>query len=62
LAAQVLDIAKRQGATAVEVEVSEGFGQNVTIRLGETETIEQNRVKDMGLTVYFGERRGNAST
>ncbi len=62
LAAQVLDIAKRQGATAVEVEVSEGFGQNVTIRLGETETIEHNRDKDMGLTVYFGERRGNAST
>ena len=62
LAAQVLDIAKRQGATAVEVEVSEGFGQNITIRLGETETIEHNRDKDMGLTVYFGERRGNAST
>jgi PmbA protein len=62
LAAQVLEIAKRQGATAVEVEVSEGFGQNVTIRLGEIETIEHNRDKDMGLTVYFGERRGNAST
>ncbi len=62
LASQVLDLARAAGATAVEVDVSEGYGQNVTVRLGELETIEHNRDKDIGVTVYFGARRGTAST
>jgi len=36
------------------------------VRMGEPETIEHNRDKGLGVTVYFGERpnarRGNAST
>jgi len=50
------------GADAAEVEVSLGFGQNVTVRLDEVETIEYNRDKGMSVTVYFGQSRGHAST
>ena len=47
---------------ACEVDVSEGFGQSVTVRRGEVETIEYNRDKGMGVTVYLGQRKGHAST
>lgn len=62
LASDVLAYARKQGATAAEVEVSEGQGQNVTVRHGEVETIEYNRDKGIGVTVYIGQRRGHAST
>jgi PmbA protein len=59
---QVLQLAKAAGASAAETDVSLSFGQNVSVRLDEVETIEYNRDKGMSVTVYFGERRGNAST
>ncbi len=62
IAQDMLDYAKRQGATAASAEVSEGFGQAVTVRQGEVETIEYNRDKGLGITVYLGGKRGNAST
>jgi len=62
LAAQVLDLARTAGAGAAEVEVSEGFGQSVNVRKGEVETIEFNKDKGIGVTVYLGQRRGHAST
>jgi PmbA protein len=62
LAAQVLDLARAGGASAAETEVSEGFGQTVTVRKGEVETIEYNKDKGVGITVYLGQRRGHAST
>ncbi len=62
IAAQVLDHARALGATAAETEVSEGFGQTVSVRKGEVETIEYNRDKGVGVTVYIGRRRGHAST
>lgn len=62
IAKDMLDYARRQGATAASAEVSEGFGQSVTVRQGEVETIEYNRDKGLGITVYLGQRRGNAST
>ncbi|GLS03270.1 peptidase C69 [Chitiniphilus shinanonensis] len=62
LAAQVLDQARTQGATAADVEISESVGQNVSVRLGEVETIEYNRDKGVGVTVYLGQRKGHAST
>lgn len=62
IAADMLDYAKRQGATAASAEVSEGFGQGVTVRQGEVETIEYNRDKGLGITIYLGQKRGNAST
>ena len=40
----------------------EGFGQSVTVRCGEVETIEYNRDKGIGVTVYLGQQKGYAST
>jgi PmbA protein len=65
-AAQVLDHARRLGASACECDVSEGHGLSVTVRKGAVDTIEHNRDKSIGVTVYVGERpharRGHAST
>ncbi|WP_137939101.1 metalloprotease PmbA [Chitinivorax sp. B] len=58
----ILRQAASNGATACEAEISEGFGQNVTVRLGEVETIEYNRDKGVGVTVYIGQQKGHAST
>ena len=57
-----LDHARANGATAAEAEASEGFGQGVTVRRNEIETIEYNRDKALGVSVYLGKQRGHAST
>src|SRR5438128_2074273 len=62
VALRSLEAARRHGATDAEVEVSAAVGQSVTVRRGEVETVEYNRDKGMGITVYIGRRRGNAST
>ncbi|MGA7479888.1 MAG: DNA gyrase modulator, partial [Azonexus sp.] len=62
LAEDVLKHARDKGATASEVDVSEGFGQSVGVRCDEVETIEFNRDKGVGITVYVGQRKGYAST
>ena len=62
LAEDVLKHARDKGATASEVDVSEGFGQSVAVRCDEVETIEFNRDKGVGITVYVGQRKGYAST
>ena len=61
-AQRALDASKRHGATDAEVEVSAAVGQSVSVRRGEVETVEYNRDKGLGITVYIGKRRGNAST
>src|SRR4029078_8953596 len=50
------------GASAAVAEVSEGVGLSVSVRKGQTENIERNRDKSISITVYVGQRRGNAST
>ena len=62
LAQAALDHAASRGATACEVDVSEGLGQSVTVRRQAVETIEYNRDKGLGVTVYLGQRRGHASS
>ncbi|HZZ93181.1 MAG TPA: metalloprotease PmbA [Usitatibacter sp.] len=62
VALRSLQVARDRGASDAEVEVSSAVGQSVTVRRGEVETVEYNRDKGMGITVYFGQRRGNAST
>ena len=62
IAQDVLDYAAQRGAGAAETEVSEGVGQTVTVRRGDVETIEYNRDKGIGVTVYLGKQRGHAST
>ncbi len=62
LVADALALARRLGASDAAVEVSEGLGLSVSVRLGEVENVERNRDKSIGVTVYLGQRRGNAST
>ncbi len=54
--------AKKLGATDAGAEASEGCGLSVSVRKGELENVERNRDKSLGVTVYVGNRRGNAST
>ncbi|MBK1700886.1 metalloprotease PmbA [Thiococcus pfennigii] len=60
--AAILTEAARQGATAAEAAVSTRAGLEVAVRLGEVETIEHTRDNGLGVTVYFGHRKGSAST
>ncbi|WP_442929404.1 metalloprotease PmbA [Mycetohabitans sp. B2] len=62
IAADILRHAKALGATDAATEISEGDGLSVSVRRGEVETIEHNRDKTMGVTVFIGNKRGNAST
>jgi len=58
----VLDEASRQGASQCEADAHVSKGLGVTVRLGEVETIEYQRDRGLGVTVYFGKRKGSAST
>ncbi len=62
LTQQILDEAKRQGATAAEAGSSIEDGFSTTVRMGELETIEHHRDRGMGVTVFFGHKKGTAST
>ena len=57
-----LRLARQIGASDAAAEVSEGAGLTVSVRKGEIENVERNRDKSIGITVYVGQRRGNAST
>jgi PmbA protein len=54
--------AKKHGADAAEAGVSAQTGLAVTVRLGETETIEHTSDNGLGITVFFGKRKGSANT
>jgi len=57
-----LRMARELGASDAGAEVSEGVGLSVSVRKGELENVERNRDKSLGVTVYLGQKRGNAST
>ncbi len=57
-----LAYAKKLGATDAGAEASEGCGLSVSARMGQLENVERNRDKSLGVTVYIGQKRGNAST
>ncbi len=59
---QVLAEAKRAGASQCEADASLQRGLTATVRLGEVDTVEYQRDRGLGLTVYFGKRKGSAST
>src|ERR1700685_418852 len=59
---RTLDEARARGATQAEAAVSQDSGLSVGVRLGEVETLEHQRDRSMGITVYFGQRKGSAST
>ena len=56
-----LQIAKKVGAEA-EVGVTKVSGLSVSTRLMNTENIEFNNDGSLGISVYLGQRKGNAST
>lgn len=62
LCVDILAKAKRQGATSAEVTIDIDAGFSVTSRLGQVETVEHHQDKGMGLTVYFGQQTGSASS
>lgn len=62
LSQRLLDAAKRRGASQAEVSCSEERGLNVSVRMGEVETVESTRDRGIAVTVYFGQHKGSAST
>lgn len=58
----LLQEATSQGASAAEAGLSVESGLSATVRMGEVETMEHNRDKGLAITVYFGQRKGSAST
>ena len=62
VATLALEEARRAGATQCEADVSVSQGLSVSVRLGEVDTVEYQRDRGLGVTVYFGQRKGSAST
>ena len=62
IVSDALQCARKLGATQAEADVSLQKGLTTTVRLGEVETVEYQRDRGMGVTVYFGKRKGSAST
>ncbi len=59
---RLLERARAMGATQAEVSCSEERGLEVNVRLGEVETVESTHDRGIAVTVYFGQRKGSAST
>src|SRR6188768_3033226 len=62
IVARALEEARAAGASQAEADVSLQQGLNVTVRLGEVETIEYQRDRALGITVYFNGAKGSASS
>lgn len=57
-----LEQARVGGASQAETSLSVSRGYSVSVRKGEVESLEFQNDRDLGVTVYFGQRKGNAST
>jgi len=62
LVQDLLDEAKKQGASSAEAGLSIDNGLSVNARLGEVETIEHHCDQSLGVTVYIGHKKGSASS
>ena len=62
LAQDVIRRCRAAGASEAEVGANVDSGLSVNVRLGEVETVEHTRDRSFGVTVYFGKRKGSAST
>lgn len=60
--ARALELARDNGASAAEASASFGTGLSVTVRMRDVETLEYHRNQGLGISVYFGQRKGSAST
>jgi PmbA protein len=54
--------AERRGASECQVDASLNQGLSTSVRLGEVDTVEYQRDRGLGITVYFGKKKGSAST
>ena len=54
--------AEKEGASQAEADASLSSGLSVTVRMGEVETLESQRDRCLGITVFFGQQKGSAST
>jgi PmbA protein len=54
--------ARSLGASQAEADVSVSQGLSVNVRLGEVDTVEYQRDRGLAVTVFFGKRKGAAST
>ena len=59
---KALSRSRALGANSAEADISTGGGLSVNVRMGQVETIEHQRDKSLGITVYMGKRKGSAST
>ena len=62
IAERLLERCKAAGSSQAEVTCNEDSGLAVNVRLGEVETVEATRDRGIAVTVYFGRRKGSAST
>ena len=62
LVSDVLAIAKRKGATDVEVEASLSDGVSIEVRKGDIDKLEFNRDKGIGISVYLGKASASVSS
>jgi PmbA protein len=62
IAEDVIRRCRAKGASEADVAASVDDGLSVNVRLGEVETIERTRDRGVSITVYFGRRKGSAST
>ena len=62
LLTQALDAARQNGASQAEASLSVSRGYSVSVRKGEVESLEFQNDRDLGVTVYIGQRKGNAGT
>jgi PmbA protein len=58
----ILALAKRKGASQAEVGVSQDTGINVQVRQQDVETVEFNQDNSFGISVYFGQKKGSATS
>ena len=62
LAADVVALAMKAGASDAEAVVREGDEFSVNVRLGEVETLKESGSRGLGLRVFLGKRSASAST
>lgn len=62
IVAEIIKLAmQKPGVTAAAAGGSLSTGLSTTVRLGEVDTVEFNRDKSLGITVYKGKRKGSVS-
>jgi PmbA protein len=62
LAAEVVERARKAGATDAEAVVVEGDEFSVSVRMGEVETLQESGSRGLGLRVFVGQKSASAST